>query len=59
MCGYLNIDLAERLGVPCIRVTGVRTVEDVLSKEIAEVTTKAREIGVIPGLKVRDVLGIL
>lgn len=56
MCGYLNIDLAEKLGVPCVRVTGVKSVEDVLEKEITEVTTKAREIGISPGLKVKDVL---
>ncbi len=55
-CGFLNVEVAERMGAPCARVTGVRSVEDVLEKEIAEATTKARELGILPGLKVRDVL---
>ncbi|MCX8185349.1 MAG: DUF1805 domain-containing protein [Sulfolobales archaeon] len=58
-CGYLNIELAEKLGVPCIRVTGVKSVEDVLEKEITEATSKARELGIQLGLKVRDVLSKL
>ncbi|MCS7099057.1 MAG: DUF1805 domain-containing protein [Sulfolobales archaeon] len=59
MCGYLNIELAEKLGVPCIRVFGVRSVEDVLEKEITETTSKARELGIRPGVKVKDVLSAL
>ncbi|MEM2006858.1 MAG: DUF1805 domain-containing protein [Sulfolobales archaeon] len=56
MCGYLNIELAEKLGVPCVRVTGVKSVEDLLEKEVQEVTTKARDMGISPGLRVRDIL---
>lgn len=59
MCGYLNIELAEKLGAPCVRVTGVKSVEDVLEKEVKEVTTKAKDLGIFPGLKVRDVLNKL
>lgn len=55
-CGFLNIEVAERFGVPCARVTGVRSVEDVLEREISEATTKAKELGILPGLKVKDVL---
>ncbi len=55
-CGLLNIEVAERLNVPCARVVGVRSVEDVLEKEIAEATTRARELGILPGLRVKDVL---
>jgi Uncharacterized conserved protein len=46
MCGFLNIDAAEKFGVPCARVTGVKTVEDLLSKEIQQSTTKAKEMGI-------------
>ena len=56
MCGYLNIEAAERAGAMAARVVGVRSVEDVLDKEIVEVTSKARENGLAPGRRVRDVL---
>jgi len=55
-CGFLNVELAEKLGIPCARVTGVRSVEDVLEKEVQQVTSKAKELGVIEGVKVREVL---
>lgn len=56
MCGFLNIELAEKFGVPCARVTGVKSVEDVLEREIGEATTKAKDLGITPGLKVKEVL---
>ena len=55
-CGFLNVELAEKLGIPCARVTGVRSVEDVLEKEVQQVTSKAKELGVIEGVKVKEVL---
>ncbi len=55
-CGFLNIELAEKLGVPCARVTGVRSAEDVLEKEVQQATSKARELGIVEGVKVREVL---
>jgi uncharacterized protein YunC (DUF1805 family) len=58
-CGFLNIDVAERFGVPCARVTGVRSVEDVLEREIQQATSKARELGIVEGVRVKDVLGKL
>ena len=58
-CGFLNIELAEKLGVPCARVTGVRSVEDVLEREVQQVSSKARELGIVEGVKVREVLGKL
>ncbi len=54
MCGYLNIDAAEKLGVSCAMVSGVNTFEDVMNAEIKAVTTKAQDIGVKEGMKGRE-----
>lgn len=56
MCGFLNIEVAEKLGVPCARVVGVRTVEDLLNKEVQQSTTKAREMGIIENVKVSSII---
>ena len=56
MCGYLNISVADKLGLVAARVVGVRTVEDMLEKNIVEVTAKARELGIKEGMKVREAL---
>jgi len=59
MCGYLNINVAESLGLIAARVTGVRSVEEMLEKDIGEVTSKAESRGIHRGLKVREVLKLL
>ena len=59
MCGYLNIDAAERLGAAAAVVSGVNSFEDVLNAEIKTATTKARGMGLEPGRVVRDVIGAI
>ena len=59
MCGYLNIDVAERLGTAAAMVTGVKSVEDMLNAQIRAATSKARGLGIEPGVVVRTVLGRL
>ncbi len=59
MCGYLDISVAEKIGVLAARVTGVKSVEEMLDKEIGEVTSKAIEKGVKKGVKVRDIVKYL
>jgi uncharacterized protein YunC (DUF1805 family) len=51
MCGFLNLDAAEKLGVAAAVVSGVRTLEDVLNAEIKSVTSKAKEFNVSTGMK--------
>jgi len=55
MCGFLDIQVAEKLGVVAARVPGVKSVEDMLGKEIASVTSKARELGLVNGVRLLDV----
>lgn len=59
MCGYLNIEAAERLGATAAVVSGVNSFDDVLNAEIRLSTTKAKEIGLVPGEVVRTVIGAL
>ena len=59
MCGYLNLEVAEKLGATAAIVSGVKTFEDVLNAEIKAATSKAKKLGVEPGRKVRDVISKL
>lgn len=59
MCGYLNIDVAEKIGAAAAVVSGVKSFEDVLSAEIKSATTKAKALGLEPGKVVRKVIGAL
>lgn len=56
MCGYLNIEVAEKLGDAAAIVSGVKSVEEMLKKPVKSVTSKARELGVEPGMKGREAL---
>ncbi|ADV65532.1 YunC family protein [Desulfurococcus mucosus] len=56
MCGLLDIQAAERLGVAAVKVSGVRSVEDMLGKEISDATVKAREQGLLKGVKLVEVV---
>lgn len=59
MCGYLNIDVAEKLGAAAAIVSGVSSFEDVLNAEIKSATTKAKKLGLEPGKVVKTVIGVL
>jgi uncharacterized protein YunC (DUF1805 family) len=56
MCGFLNIEAAERLGVAAAMVSGVKTFEDILNTEIKAVTSKAKGMGVQPGMRGEEAL---
>ncbi|MDR0977449.1 MAG: DUF1805 domain-containing protein [Endomicrobium sp.] len=56
MCGYLNLETAERMNNIAAIATGVKTVEDMLGKNIVNSTSKAQEIGIIPGISVLEAL---
>lgn len=56
MCGYLNLEVAEKLGDVAAIVSGVNCVEDLLEKPIKAVTSRAKELGITPGMKGREAL---
>ncbi|HDJ84084.1 MAG TPA: DUF1805 domain-containing protein [Desulfurococcaceae archaeon] len=56
MCGYLNIEIAEKLGDAAATVTGVSSIEELLEKNVKAVTSKAKNLGIEPGMKGREAL---
>jgi len=56
MCGFLDIDAAERTGASAAKVSGVKTFEDVLNAPVKAMTTKAKNLGVQEGMKGADAL---
>lgn len=56
MCGFLNVNAAEQLGVAAAVVSGVKSFEDVLNAQVKAVTSKAKLLGVNVGMKGVDAL---
>jgi len=56
MCGFLNIEAAERLGVAAAMVSGVKTFDDVLEAQIKALTSKAKSFGVEVGMRGAEAL---
>lgn len=56
MCGYLNIAAANKLGDVAVRVTGVRSFEDVLDAKAVEVSEEAKKLGIIVGMSAKEAL---
>jgi uncharacterized protein YunC (DUF1805 family) len=56
MCGYLNMDIANKLGDVAVRVTGVRSFEDVLNTKAQDVSMAAKNLGITVGMTAKDAL---
>jgi uncharacterized protein YunC (DUF1805 family) len=56
MCGYLNLDTAEKLEQAAAVVRGVKTFEDVLKAKIVATTSGAKALGVRAGMRGREAL---
>jgi uncharacterized protein YunC (DUF1805 family) len=56
MCGYLNMEVANKLGDVAIRVTGVRTFEDVLEAKAVEVSEAGKLLGITIGMTAKEAL---
>ncbi|MBD3205281.1 DUF1805 domain-containing protein [Candidatus Bathyarchaeota archaeon] len=56
MCGYLNLEVAEKLEATAAIVSGVNNFDDVLNAKIKSATTKANELGLEPGKVVKEVI---
>jgi len=56
MCGFLNVESAERLGVAAAMVSGVKSFDDVLNVQVKAVTSKAKSFGVEVGMKGAEAL---
>lgn len=56
MCGYLNINTAQKRGEAACIVTGVKTIEDVLNADVVALTAEAQKLGIEMGMPVKEVL---
>jgi len=56
MCGFLNVEAAEKLNVAAAVVSGVKTFEDVLQAQVKMTTSKAKMLGVETGAKGMEAL---
>lgn len=59
MCGFLNVESAEKLGVTAAVVSGVNTFDDVLNGQVKAVTSKAKNLGIEVGMKGADALKLM
>ena len=59
MCGYLDTEIANRLGDVAAKVRGVNTFEDVLHAEVLDVTDHAKALGVKAGMKGHEALELM
>ncbi len=59
MCGFLNIDAAEKVDVAAAMVSGVKTFDDVLEAGIKAVTSKAKRKGIKVGMKGEEAVKLL
>ncbi len=59
MCGYLNMDIANKLGDVAVRVTGVKSFEDVLSSKAVDVSEAAKKRGVSVGMTAKEALNLM
>lgn len=59
MCGYLNMEAADKLGAVAVSTSGVKTVDDLLKKQISKISVKARELGIKEGMSGQEALKYL
>ncbi len=56
MCGYLNMDVANKLGDAAVRVTGVKSLEEVLNTKAVDVSVAAKQLGITVGMPAKEAL---
>jgi uncharacterized protein YunC (DUF1805 family) len=56
MCGYLNMNTANKLGDIAGKVTGVKTYDDMLKATVIEVSENAKKEGLTEGMNAQDFL---
>lgn len=59
MCGFLDMEAAEKLDVVGVMVSGVKTVDEMLSAEVTAATSKAKLKGIRRGMKGREAVTLL
>ncbi|MCY1721828.1 DUF1805 domain-containing protein [Prolixibacteraceae bacterium Z1-6] len=55
-CGYLNIEIANKVNDVCAIVTGVKTPDDMLSAKVVAVSNEAAKMGIKEGMTGKEAL---
>jgi len=55
-CGYINVEVANRVGDVCAIVTGVKTPDDMLEAKVVAVSEAAAKLGVKDGMTGKEAL---
>ena len=58
-CGFFDLAVFEKLGIPAAKVTGVSTVEDLLRGLVSAATPAAVLLGVTPGVRGEEAVRML
>jgi uncharacterized protein YunC (DUF1805 family) len=59
MCGYLNMDVAQKIGDAAAMVSGVKSAEDALKATIKACTSEAKALGVKEGMSGHQALELM
>ena len=59
VCGYINMETAEKLGDAVAMVTGVNSYADMLNAKVKRVSSAAAQLGVCDGMIGSDALAHL
>lgn len=59
MCGYLNLEAAEKFNDVAVKITGVSTIDDALKASVAACTSQARGLGIAEGQPIQEVLKLI
>ncbi|MFH0948054.1 MAG: DUF1805 domain-containing protein [Elusimicrobiota bacterium] len=57
MCGYLNIDAAEKMGDCACVVKGVKNIDELLAGKVVALTSHAKKLGINLGMTGKEALG--
>ena len=58
-CGYLNVEVANKVNDVCAIVTGVKTPDDMLEAKVVAVSNAAVELGVKEGMSGKEALVLM
>ncbi|MBP7216981.1 MAG: DUF1805 domain-containing protein [Candidatus Omnitrophica bacterium] len=59
MCGYLNLEVAEKFNDAAVVVVGVSNIDDALKATVHSCTSAARSLGIRTGQPISEILPLL
>jgi uncharacterized protein YunC (DUF1805 family) len=59
MCGYLNMDAANKFNEVAIKITGVASIDEALKTSAVEVSSAAAAAGIKPGQPIQAILEMI